>query len=294
MEQGSLIGLGLPIALFFIMIGMGLTLTVRDFRAVVLAPRAVIYGAVAQILIMPVVAFGLVGLLGLAPALAVGLVLIAACPGGTTSNLFAFIGRGDLALSIILTVLASLITIGTLPLFINFAMERYMDASARVVLPVLRTVVTLVVIILVPVAIGMAIRRISPAVATKMEKLVSVFGLVVLIGVIAAVVISVGDQVGTLLRAAGPAAALLNIAGILIGYGGSRLVGLRRPAAFTVAVELGIKNGTLGLMIALTLLNSPEISVPAAVYGLMMFAFGFLLLGASRLMGIGGEKDAAA
>ncbi|AJD46716.1 sodium bile acid symporter family protein [Isoalcanivorax pacificus W11-5] len=293
MEQGPLIEIGLPIALFLIMIGMGLTLSVRDFRELVVAPKSVVYGTLAQILIMPLIAFGLAGVLGLAPALAVGLVLIAACPGGTTSNLFTFIGRGDVALSIILTVLASLITIVTLPVFVNIAMEKYMDASTRVVLPVLRTVVTLVVIILVPVAIGMTVRRFAPAAAAKAEKAVSLFGLLVLVGVIVAVVISVGDQIGGLLKAAGPAAALLNVAGILIGLGGGRLFGMSRPSAYTVAVELGIKNGTLGLMIALTLLNSPEISIPSAVYGLMMFAFGFLMLGYSRLTKIGVAKPAA-
>ncbi|MCH8542521.1 MAG: bile acid:sodium symporter family protein [Alcanivorax sp.] len=293
MEQGPLFEIGLPIALFLIMIGMGLTLTVRDFREVVVAPKATLFGCIAQVILLPLIAFGIATALALPPALAVGLVLIAACPGGTTSNLFAFIGRGDVALSIVLTVIASLLTIISLPLFVNWAMSVYYDAGVALQLPVLRTVITLFVIILVPVGIGMLVRRYQPGLAARAERIVAIFGLVVLVGVIIAILASVGDQALALLNAAGVAAVLLNIAGIVVGMGGGLLVGLSRPQAFTLAVELGIKNGTLGLMIALSLMDSPEISIPAAVYGLLMFVFGFLLLGYSRLTGIGRPEKAA-
>lgn len=293
MEQGPLFEIGLPIALFLIMIGMGLTLTVRDFREVVVAPKATLFGCVAQVILLPLIAFVIATGLSLPPALAVGLVLIAACPGGTTSNLFAFIGRGDVALSIVLTVIASLLTIITLPLFVNWAMSVYYDEGVALQLPVLRTVITLFVIILVPVGIGMLVRRYQPGLAARAERVVAIFGLVVLVGVIIAIFVSVADQALTLLNAAGVAAILLNIAGIAVGMGGGLLMGLSRPQAFTLAVELGIKNGTLALMIALSLMDSPEISIPAAVYGLMMFIFGFLLLGYSRLTGIGAPGKAA-
>ncbi|MBZ2189238.1 bile acid:sodium symporter family protein [Alcanivorax sp. JB21] len=293
MEQSPLFEIGLPIALFLIMIGMGLTLTVRDFREVVVAPKATLFGCVAQIILLPLIAFVIATALALPPALAVGLVLIAACPGGTTSNLFAFIGRGDVALSIVLTVIASLLTIISLPLFVNWAMNVYYDDGVALQLPVLRTVITLFVIILVPVGIGMLVRRYQPGLAARAERIVAIFGLVVLIGVIIAILVSVGDQALRLLNAAGVAAVLLNIAGIVLGMGGGLLMGLSRPQAFTLAVELGIKNGTLGLMIALSLMDSPEMSIPAAVYGLLMFIFGFLLLGYSRLTGIGRPEKTA-
>ncbi len=291
MEQGVLTEVGLPIALFVIMIGMGLTLVPRDFREILVAPRASFYGVIAQILLLPLCAFVVASLLNLSPALAVGLVVIAACPGGTTSNLFVFIGRGDLALSIVLTVAASLITIITLPFFANQALAHYQDTVEVIRLPFLRTVGTMVGIILVPVMIGMTVRRFAPGFAGRAERPVSLFGLVVLVGVILLLVIQVGDQAEELARQAGLPALLLNLLGLALGLGVGRLVGLSREEAFTVAIELAIKNGTLGLMVTLTLLESSEMSVPAAVYSMLMFLFGFVMLGYSRLAGIGAPEQ---
>ena len=287
MDQAALVSVGLPAALFLIMVGMGLTLTPKDFREVPVAPRATVYGLVAQIILLPLVGVGLAMSLDLAPALAGGLGIIAACPGGTTSNLFAFLGRGDVALSIVLTVAASLITIVTLPMFTSWALGHFQDSERVLELPVLRTILTLVVIILIPVGIGMTIRHFRQSWAEKGEKLVSIFGLLVLVAVIALLLIDLGEEALVLLRQGGMAVVLLNIIGLVLGMAGGRLMGLPRDQAFTVAIELGIKNGTLGLMVTLTLLHSDAMSVPAAVYGVLMFLFGFLMLGYSRLTGIG-------
>ncbi len=287
MDQASLVEIGLPAALFLIMVGMGLTLTPKDFREVLIAPRATVYGLVAQIVLLPLVGVGLAMTLDLSPALAVGLVIIAACPGGTTSNLFAFLGRGDVALSIVLTVAASLVTVVTLPMFTSWALGHCRDSDLVLELPVLRTILTLVVIILVPVSIGMTIRHFRQDWAVKGEKLVSVFGLLVLVAVIVMLLVDLGGEALVLLRQGGAAVILLNLIGLGLGLFGGRLIGLSRPQAFTVAIELGIKNGTLGLMVTLTLLQSDAMSVPAAVYGVMMFLFGFLMIGYARLTGIG-------
>ena len=278
MEQGALIQIGLPVSLFIIMLGMGLTLAPRDFRNVLVYPRATIMGAVAQILLLPVMAFAIAAVLGLPGPIAVGLVIIAACPGGTTSNLFTFLARGNVALSIVLTVLASLVTILTLPLFTNLAMRLYMDTSEQISLPVLRTIATLVVIILIPVSLGMGVRRIAPGFAKRSESVVSLFGMLVLVALIVAIVMQVRDQFWTLLQTAGLAAAALNVAGIALGFLGGRLTGLPARDALTVAIELGIKNATLGLLVTLTLLDSSEMSVPSAVYGVLMFVFGIGLI----------------
>lgn len=294
MDQTALVSVGLPAALFLIMVGMGLTLTPKDFREVLVAPRATVYGLVAQIILLPLVGVGLAVSLELSPALAVGLVIIAACPGGTTSNLFAFLGRGDVALSIVLTVAASLITIVTLPMFTSWALGHFQDSSQVLELPVLRTILTLLVIILIPVAIGMTIRHFRQSWAEKGEKLVSVFGLLVLVAVIALLLIDLGAETLVLLRQGGVAVVLLNIIRLVLGMAGGRLMGLPRDQAFTVAIELGIKNGTLGLMVTLTLLHSDAMSVPAAVYGGLMFLFGFLMLGYSRLTGIGRPSSSPA
>ncbi len=277
MESSPLISAGLPIALFIIMIGIGMTLTIRDFRQVAVYPKGMIVGTVAQILVMPLIAFMLATLLAVPPAIAVGLVIIAACPGGTTSNLFVLLSRGNIALSIVLTVSASLITILTLPLFTNIALQHYMGTEEDIVLPVWKTIGMLVGIVLFPVAIGMVVRTRNPEVARKAESIVSIFGGIVLAVLIVALVYGVRDQIWELLKQAGPATILLNVAGIGLGLAAGRMTGLTQRESLAVAVELGVKNGTIALMVTLTLLESSAMSIPAAVYGVLMFPIGFVL-----------------
>lgn len=277
MESSPLISAGLPIALFIIMIGIGMTLTIRDFRQVAVYPKGMIVGTIAQILVMPLIAFMLATLLEVPPAIAVGLVIIAACPGGTTSNLFVLLARGNIALSIVLTVSASLITILTLPLFTNIALQHYMGTEENIVLPVWKTVGMLVGIVLFPVAIGMVVRTRKPEVARKAESIVSIFGGIVLAVLIVALVYGVRDQIWELLKQAGPATILLNLAGIGLGLAAGRMAGLTQRESLAVAVELGVKNGTIALMVTLTLLESSAMSIPAAVYGVLMFPIGFVL-----------------
>lgn len=282
METSPLISIGLPISLFIIMVGIGLTLTLRDFGQVTRNPRSIVVGTVAQILLMPLVAFAIAPFLGLAPALAVGLVIIAACPGGTTSNLFVLLARGHIALSILLTVSASLITIITLPFFTNYALQMYFGEAANISLPVGKTIAMLVVIVLLPVALGMFIRTKAPAKAQKAEGMVSIFGGIVLLLLIVALLWGSRERLPELLAQAGPAAFLLNLAGIVIGLGLSRLAGLSQRESLAIAVELGIKNGTIALIVTLTLLESSEMSIPAVVYSVLMYGFGCILIAMGR------------
>ncbi|MFO7788081.1 MAG: bile acid:sodium symporter family protein [Halospina sp.] len=277
MQASPLISIGLPVSLFIIMIGIGMTLTPRDFRQVAVYPRGIIVGTVAQILVMPALAFLIIAVFNLSPMIAVGLVVIAACPGGTTSNLFALMARGNVALSIVLTVLANLITIVSLPLFTNLALELYMGENEAIRLPVERTIMTLGLIVLLPITVGMALRNYFPEKSQKAEGIVSIFGGVVLAALVVALVYGVRDQLGELLSQAGPATIALNLAGIAIGLGISRMTGLTQRESMAVAVELGIKNGTIGLLVTLNLLQSETMSIPSAVYGVLMFFFGFLL-----------------
>jgi len=284
MQANPLIEVGLPIALMIIMAGMGLTLTVADFRRVFVFPRAMILGTLAQILLIPALAFALIELFGLTTSIAVGLVVIAACPGGTTSNVFTFLARGNVALSIVLTVIASLVTIFTIPLFTNLALDLYtnVDADAPVRLPVMETIVKLSIIIIIPVLVGMFVRARFEEVAALAERSVSVFGLVVLAVIIVLLVFQTRDQIMMLLSQAGPSAVALNLGGIALGFLFGWLCGISHRDALTIAMEVGIKNGTIGLMVTLTLLDNPEMAIPSAVYGLLMFAFGGLLAAYGR------------
>ncbi|WP_231758401.1 bile acid:sodium symporter family protein [Microbulbifer elongatus] len=282
MESSPLISIGLPLSLFIIMVGIGMTLSARDFHQVTVKPAGLIIGTITQIVVMPLVAFALAWALQLPPAMAVGLVIIAACPGGTTSNLFTLLAKGNVALSIVLTVSASLITIMSLPLFANYALQAFSGTQQEITLPFGKTVLMLSAIVLLPVSIGMGLKALRPKLAARAEGLVSVFGGLVLALLIAGIIYGMRDRVIDLLIQAGPATIALNILGIAIGLLCSRAAGLGSRERLAVATELGIKNGTLGLMVTLTLLQSNEMSVPSAIYGVIMFPIGFLLAAYGR------------
>lgn len=272
MEPSPLIEIGLPVVLFVIMTGIGLTLTTSDFRREARSPRGAVVGLLAQLLIMPALGFAVAALLALPPALAVGLVIAAACPGGTTSNLIAYLARANVALSIVLTVLASVATIVTLPLFVELALRWQPAASdVAVSVPVGRTVLLLVAIVLVPVSIGMVVRRRAPRRAAGLERIVSLVGAVVLVALIVGIAVAVRSQFWELLAAAGPAAILLNVGGLAVGYGVAAAAGLAAADRLTTAVELGVKNSTLGILIAVTVIGSETMAVPSAVYGVLMY-----------------------
>jgi len=280
MEQSPLIEIGLPLSLIVIMAGMGLGLTIQDFRQVVARPKAMLVGTIAQVVLIPALAFGLAELMGLSASIAVGLVIIASCPGGTTSNVVTLLARGNVALSITLTVLASIITIVTIPLFTQHALDMYsISAAERTVrLPVLRTVLTLSVVVILPVVMGMFVRHRSLSFAQRVEPHVGKFGVLVLLLLIALIAYGTRDQVVSLVAQAGPAVTALNLAGIAIGFTAGKLFGVERGEGLTIAIELGVKNGTIGLMVALTLLKSAEMAIPSAVYGIVMYGFGALLV----------------
>lgn len=280
MENSPLIEYGLPASLMIIMAGMGLGLTFGEFRHVVSKPRAMIVGTLAQLFLIPCIAFGIASLMGLGPEIAVGLVIIAACPGGTTSNIFTLLARGNVALSITLTVLASLFTIITIPLFTDYAIEFYAAGTSGdgVTLPVGKTVITLSVVVIIPVIAGMLIRRISLPFAERAERYVGKFGLFILVVLILAIVYATRNEIISLVAQAGPAAAALSIVGIGAGFASSRFLGVSARDGLTIAIEVGIKNGTIGLMVTLTLLQSAQMAIPSAVYGVQMYLFGALLV----------------
>lgn len=281
-DQSPLIAIGLPVALFIIMVGIGLTLTVGDFRREARRPKGMAVGLVGQVVAMPLLGFLVVALFGLSGALAVGVVIAATVPGGTTSNLIAYLGLANVALSIVLTVLASLVAIVTLPIVTELAIEQQGLTAQGIELPVLGTILQLVVIVLVPVVIGMVVRAKAPELAARGERLVSLFGAVVLVVLVVGITISLREDVPGYLVEAGPAVVALNLAGIGVGWLLGRGAGLSPQDRLTLAIELGVKNATIGILVAQ--LVSPDFvyAVPAAVYGVLMYVSAGGLVAAGR------------
>jgi BASS family bile acid:Na+ symporter len=270
MQSSLLTSLLLPIALGVIMLGLGLGLTVADFRRVARYPRAVLIGLFLQMGVLPWVAAGLALLLRLPPELAVGLMLLAASPGGATANIYSHLARGDVALNITLTAINSVLCLITLPLILNLSLEYFMGAGQYVPPPV-QKIVEVAVIIIVPVLIGMFVRAFAPTFADRMEKPIRVLSLLVLLLLIVAAVAKEWSVLLAYFGAVGVACLLFNLISMGAGYTAPLAIRLPRRQAIAIAMEIGIHNGTLAIYIALNVLGNATMSVPAAVYSLLMF-----------------------
>ncbi|MEV4528554.1 bile acid:sodium symporter family protein [Streptosporangium sp. NPDC049304] len=276
----ALAGVFLPIALAIIMFGLGLSLTIADFRRVAAYPKATVVALACQVLLLPVICFGLVLAFDLPPALAVGMMLLAASPGGTTANLYSHLFGGDVALNVTLTAINSVLAVVTLPLVTNLSLNYFAADSAALGLQFDKTV-QVVAIVLVPVAIGMAVRAWVPRFAERMNTPVKIASAVILVLVIIGALLQELDNLGGYIRSVGLITLLFSVISLAIGYWVPRLARIERSQAVASCMEIGIHNATLSIAVALTLLNNTQMAIPAATYGVLMFftaaAAGFLL-----------------
>jgi BASS family bile acid:Na+ symporter len=279
MNDSALITTGLPIALAIIMFGLGLSLTTDDFRRVTRSPKAVVVALVLQVLVLPLVAFGLVKIFDLDPLLAVGVMLLAASPGGTTANLFSHLFRGDVALNITLTAINSVLAAITIPIITNLAIDHF-DAEGDLGLQ-LGKVVQVIAIVLIPVAVGMAVRRRSADFAARADRPVRIFSIVVLVIVSVGALLGERENLADYMQQVGLVTGIFCLASLTLGYAGARLLRLDKRQAIASSMEVGIHNTTVALTIALSVLDSTEVAIPSAVYSVLMYvlatAFGYLI-----------------
>lgn len=271
MESNQLISIGLPISLVIIMAGIGMTLTINDFRRIAHNPKGLILGSVAQIVGMPALALIIALGFNLPAEIAVGLVIVAACPGGTSSNLFVLLSRGNVALSIMLTVIASLVTIITLPIATSYALNLFGTSSVQITLPVEKMITMMVAVVLVPVIVGMLIRYFWPNWSTRSEAWINRLGGLTLLLLVLSICYDVGSNLVNLIAQAGAATLTLNIGGIIGGLLVAKFSKLTQQDGLAIGVELGVKNSTLALMVSVTLLGSSTMSIPIIVYSVSMF-----------------------
>jgi BASS family bile acid:Na+ symporter len=272
MEQSLASQLFLPISLFLIMFGLGLTLLVEDFRRVVVYPKATVVGLIAQMVLLPIVGFGIANVFPLSPALAVGVMVLAACPGGATSNLITFLSKGDTALSVTLTAVSSFASVVTIPLIVAFSMSWFMGSGEMITPPVGQMIGQIVLITIVPVSLGMLVLAKAPTFAARAAQPMKVLSTVLLAVLILAIVAKQWDEMPSFFRQAGPAALALNVAMLAIGFVVAKLAKLPLPQRIAISLEAGLQNGTLGIAIAAGILASPEMAIAPAIYSLIMFA----------------------
>jgi BASS family bile acid:Na+ symporter len=274
----ALILSSLPFALGIVMLGLGLALTPDDFRRVARHPRAVAVALLAQVVLLPAICFVLVIAFQLRPELAVGLILVAASPGGPTANLFSHLFGGNVALSVTLTAINSVLVVVTLPIVVNLAVAYFVTDGAQVGLQ-LDKMAQVFTIVLVPVAIGMLIRAFRPGWARRMNRPVRVLSVIVLVTVISMVLLAERENLAAYFVAVGLAALAFNLVSLLVGFGLPRLAGVDHRSAVAAGFEIGIHNTALAITVALSpvLLDSAEMAIPGAVYGVIMFftATGF-------------------
>lgn len=270
----------LPLALAVIMMGLGLSLRVEDFKRVLVFPKAVLIGLLCQMLLLPVICYFIASGFGLSPELAVGLMLLSASPGGPTANLYSHIAKGDVALNVTLTAINSLISVFSITFIVNFAMASFMQTDQVVPLQ-FKKILEVCVVVLGPVSIGMLIRSKASALAEKLSKPVKIASASFLVLVIVLTILKEKSHIVQDFQLVGIPTLLLNLLSMGIGYFVPRLFQLGKAQAIAIGMEIGIHNGTLAIFIALTVIGNSTMATPAVIYSLIMFftaaLFGYLV-----------------
>ncbi|AKG22203.1 bile acid:sodium symporter family protein [Calothrix sp. 336/3] len=272
----------LPTALALMMLGMGLSLVPEDFQRVIKYPKAVAVGLTSQLVLLPVIAVIIAKLVPMEPAIAIGLIIVALCPGGVSSNIITFLAQGDVALSVTLTALSSVITVFTIPVLANLAFQHFMGQTTAIALPIGSTILQIFLITLLPVALGMGLRQILPELARRLEKVTSRMAIALLAAIILILIIREWNRLPGFILQVGIAVVLLNSLSMGAGFYLSKLFKLNRPQQICIAIEVGLQNGTLAIAITAGLLNNPDMAVPAAVYSLFMNVTGLMAIAYGR------------
>lgn len=284
MEQSNLTALFLPLALGIIMLGMGMTLTLSDFKRVFLYPKAILLGLGNQLLLLPLLGLVIIALFDLQAELAVGVMLLALCPGGATSNIITHLAKADLALSISLTALSSTITNFSIPFLLNLALFHYMGGAEAVQLPIGKTIVQIFAVTILPVSVGMLIKQYLPSLTAKSLKAVNIMSAVFFVLILLMAIIKERANIVPYFMEAGLPALLLNLVAMFAGYASGLFLALQFKQRVAIAIETGIQNGTLAIAIALSpvMLNNTQMAIPAAIYSLIMFLTASMLVLWSR------------
>jgi bile acid:Na+ symporter, BASS family len=259
-----------PIGLGILMLSLGLSLTVTDFKRAWLYPRAVLIALVCQTLIMPLICFFIAKGFGLGPEFAVGLMLLAATPGGATANLYSHLAGGDVALNITLTAVNSLLSLLTLPLILGFSLHYFLHESKSIPLQTGKIIQVLLIVVL-PVLVGMYARHLKPDLAKTMERPVKIMAMLFLIIISALVIYGQWQKLLEYFPLVGASVTLFNILSLVTGYAIALWVKLERRQAIAIGMEVGIHNGALAIGLALSpqILNNPTMAIPPTLYGIL-------------------------
>ena len=276
--MGIVIDVFLPLALAFIMFALGLGLTGNDFLRVAKQPRDFFVGAFSQIILLPIIAFILVKIWPIAPELAIGVMIIAAAPGGVTSNLLTSFAKGDVALSVSLTAIISLLCVITIPFIVLTSVGLLADSSITQDISLIGMARDMFLIVTVPVILGLLFRRFASGIASTFEpiakKISTVLFVLVLLGAIAAE----RENVVSYFAQAGLITLVLNVVMMVVAYLVAQSLASGTKQKKCITIECGLQNGTLAIFVATSIFGGGMYVIPAATYSLIMFATSLIFV----------------
>ena len=261
----------LPLALAFIMFALGLGLTGPDFIRVVKQPKDFFVGAISQIILLPVIAFILISIWPVSPELAIGVMIIAAAPGGVTSNILTSFAKGDVALSVSLTAIISLLCVVTVPFIIVTSLSLLGLDNITQNISLISMAISMFLIVTVPVIIGMVFRKFVSNAALKFEPIAKKISMVLFIIVLLGAILAEKDNIVSYFADAGLITLILNIVMMIVAFYVAQFLGTGNSQKKCIANECGLQNGTLAIFVGTTLFDGGAYVIPAATYSLIMF-----------------------
>lgn len=277
MQESIVQSVVLPLAIFIIMVTLGMTLTIADFRRIVASPKPIFIGLFCQMILLPLLGFVVAGVFGLTAVYAISLILLAVSPDGATSNLIIHVGDGDRALGVTLTAITNMLAFLTIPFGLSIAYNVYGSGALDIDFPVADTMIQVALITLLPTLIGMGIRRWQPEFAESSKRWSKIFATAFLFLVIVTLIIQNWEVIVRDGPRFAPAFILLNVLSLIAGYFVPKLLGVDYVQSMTIAIETGLQNSTISITVAITLLNNNDMAIIPGLYAIWMFVTGFAL-----------------
>jgi len=268
----------LPLALAFIMFALGLGLAGSDFLRVIKQPKDFFVGAISQIILLPVIAFILISIWPISPELAIGVMIIAAAPGGVTSNILTSFAKGDVALSVSLTAIISLLCVVTVPFIIVTSLSLLGIDSIAQNISLTGMAISMFLIVTVPVIIGMVFRKFASNVALKFEPFAKKISMVLFFIVLLGAILAEKDNIVSYFVDAGLITLILNVVMMFVAFYVAQLLGTGNSQKKCIAIECGLQNGTLAIFVGTTLFGGGAYIIPAATYSLIMFVTSLIFV----------------
>ena len=268
----------LPLALAFIMFVLGLGLTGTNFLRVIKLPRDFFVGALSQVILLPVIAFILVKIWPIAPELAIGVMIIAAAPGGVTSNLLTSFAKGDVALSISLTAIISLFSVITIPFIVLTSVELLGGSNITQDISLFSMSRDMFLIVTVPVILGMLLRKFSSGVALKLEPIAKKVSIALFVLVLLGAIAAERENVISYFAQAGLITLILNVVMMIVAYYVAHFLASGTKQKKCITIECGLQNGTLAIFVATSIFGGGMYVIPAATYSLIMFATSLIFV----------------